>query len=458
MSGLKQSSFRRFFSTINHKNLFFTILGSALVAFGTSIHVDSNAVDGGVIGLARLIEHFTDGKVEIWLSSLLINAFCYLLAWRLMDAKFIFNMGFGTLTYSLFVKMFEPIRLDLGDYMLLATFVGMVFIECGTGLMLRYGSSPNGEHVLSVAIVEKGDFDFGWFSLIKDFIVILLFIPFTDFDSVIYSLILTTLTIPIVEYIVTAPKKAGVRKTVSKKKGNWIAVVITGIVIVAVISGITMYLGNLSKADTNAIYLYNAEYIEHVETKEFDDDVIAYVPEGEIKAGFVFYPGGQVKYTSYEPLLKSCAEQGILCIVVKMPQNLAIFGINKATKATELFPEVENWYVGGHSLGGSMAAACASNHDDIFKGVILLAAYSTRDITNLEVLSIYGDHDGVLTQSKYNKNKDNLPADFTEYVINGGNHAYFGMYGEQKNDGEATITNIEQINITAQKIAEFINK
>ena len=43
-------------------------------------------------------------------------------------------------------------------------------------------------------------------------------------------------------------------------------------------------------------------------------------------------------------------------------------------------------------------------------------------------------------------------------VITGGNHAYFGMYGEQKNDGEATITNIEQINITAQKIAEFINK
>lgn len=458
MSGSKQSSLRRFFANINYQNLFFTILGSAIVALGTSIHVDSNAVDGGVIGLARLIEYFTDGRVEIWLSSLLINAFCYLLAWRLMDAKFIFNMGFGTLTYSFFIKLFEPIHLDLGDYMLLATFLGLVLIEFGTGLMLRYGSSPNGEHVLSMAIVQKGDFDFGWFSLIKDFIIILLFIPFTDFDSVIYSLILTTLTIPIVDYLATAPKKAGIRKTMSKKRGSWIAVVITGIVIVALFSGITIYLNNISEADTEAICAYNTEFIEHVEAKEVDDGVIAYIPEGDIKTGFVFYPGGRVEYTAYEPLLKACAEQGILSIVIKMPQNLAIFGINKGVEATELFPEIQTWYIGGHSLGGSMAAACASNHEDIFDGVILLAAYSTNDITNLNVLSIYGSNDGVLTLNKYIKNKENLPSDFSEHVINGGNHAYFGMYGEQKNDGKATITNIEQINIAAQKIAEFINK
>ena len=455
MSGSNKSFLRRFFANINYKNLFFTIIGSALVALGTSIHVDSNAVDSGIIGIARLIEHFTDGNVEIWLSSLLINAFCYLLAWRLMDAKFIFNMGFGTLSYSFFIKLFEPLHLDLGKYMLLATFIGMVFIELGTGLMLRYGSSPNGEHVLSMAIVKKGDFDFGWFTLIKDFVIILLFIPITDFESVIYSLILTTLTIPIVDYVATAPKKVGIRKNISKKKGSWIAVVITGIVLVILFSGVTIYLGNVSKANTEAIYAYNTEYIKNVETKQLEEGVVAYVPNGEIKAGLVFYPGGRVEYTAYEPLLKACAEKGIVCIVIKMPQNLAIFGINKGVDAVKHFPNVKNWYIGGHSLGGSMAATCASNHEDIFEGVVLLAAYATNDITNLKVLSIYGTNDGVLSKNRYRNNSDNIPVN-SDYVITGGNHAYFGMYGEQKNDGQATITNIEQINITAQKIVEFI--
>ncbi len=446
---------KRLFSNINYFNLLFTILGSAIVAFGTAIHVDSGAADGGVIGIARLIEHFTDGKIEIWFSSLLINAFCYLLAWRLMDAKFILNMGVGTITYSIFVVLFEPLRLNLGEYMLLATFLGMLCIEVGTGLMLRYGSAPNGEHVLSMAISKKGDLDFGWLHFIKDFIIIILFLPITDIDSVIYSLILMTLTTPIMDYIVTAPKRGSIKKNVSGKKRRWAVIIITGLILIAVLSMTIIYLGQVYKADTEQIYAYNTEYINNVETQKLDDGVTAYVPKSEIKAGFVFYPGGQVEYTSYEPLLKKCAQEGIVCIVVKMPQNLAIFGMNKGVNVIKHFPEIQDWYIGGHSLGGVMAASCASLHDDTFKGVILLGAYSITDISDFKVISIYGSEDGVLNRNKYNNNKDNLPAN-CHYEIEGGNHAYFGMYGEQKKDGEATISNAEQINQTAELITDFI--
>ncbi len=451
---------KKFFANINLQNLFFTILGSAIVALGTSIHVDSGAVDGGIIGISILIENITNGQVEIWLSSLLINAFFYLLAWRLTDAQFIFNMGAGTLTYSLFVRILDPVVFDLSEYILLATFLGMLLIEFGSGLMLRYGSSPNGEHVLSMAIVKKGGFDFGWFSFIKDVLIILLFLPFTDTDieNVIFSLIFMTITTPIMSYVISAPRKSGFKQSIVKKKKKWISILIIGLVIIIILSAIAIYLNNFYEADTKEIYSYSTNYIHNVETKRLSSEITAYVPSGEIKAGFVFYPGGKVEVESYEPLLKACAEQGIICIAIKMPQNLAIFGINKGVDAIKRFPEVTDWYIGGHSLGGSMAAACASNNEDIFKGVILLAAYSTNDITNLDVLSIYGDRDNVLTKSKYNDNKENLPNDFTEFVISGGNHAYFGMYGEQTGDGKASITNVEQINATAQKIVEFIVK
>ena len=61
-----------------------------------------------------------------------------------------------------------------------------------------------------------------------------------------------------------------------------------------------------------------------------------------------------------------------------------------------------------------------------------------------------------MNREKYGKYRDNLPDDTEETVIEGANHAGFGMYGEQQGDGEATITNAEQIEITADIIAEFV--
>mgnify|MGYP003473592126 FL=1 len=74
----------------------------------------------------------------------------------------------------------------------------------------------------------------------------------------------------------------------------------------------------------------------------------------------------------------------------------------------------------------------------------------------MKILSIFGSEDKVLNYEKYQEYKKNLPENFTEVEIKGGSHAFFGMYGFQKGDGIATITNEEQIYITSQKIAEFV--
>jgi hypothetical protein len=328
-------------------------------------------------------------------------------------------------------------------------------MQVGTGLMLRYGSAPNGEDVLSMAISKRGDISFGWVHFIKDFAIISVFFLFADPTAVIYSLILMTLTTPIVDMITTAPKKSSIKKSASKNKNNWIAILITGLILIILATLVSGFINDYYKADKTSI---NAVEFENVEVSEHDGGFTAYVPKGEIKAGLVFYPGGRIEYTAYEPLLKACADKGILCIAVEMPCNLAIFGINKAMNAIELYPEVENWYIGGHSLGGTSAAICASSHQDKFKGVVLLGSYSIVDISSFPVLSVYGSRDEVLDAKNYDKFLDKLPKTelFVEYVIEGGNHAYFGMYGNQKGDGKADITNIEQITITADQIAKFI--
>ena len=176
-------------------------------------------------------------------------------------------------------------------------------------------------------------------------------------------------------------------------------------------------------------------------------------------AGLIFYPGGKVEHTAYVPLMVACAERDILCVLTEMPCRLAVLDINAAEGIAEQYPEVEAWYIGGHSLGGSMAASYLERHSADFVGLILLASYATSDLsdTELEVLSVYGSEDGVLDLGKYEESKGNLPAALTELVIDGGNHAGFGIYGPQDGDGAAMLSCEEQIALTADAIAEMID-
>lgn len=188
-------------------------------------------------------------------------------------------------------------------------------------------------------------------------------------------------------------------------------------------------------------------------------DMVVFSPENPV-AGFVFYPGGKVDCTAYAPLMKQLAENGILCIITKMPFNLAVFDIKAAEMPMEIFADVDDWYIGGHSLGGSMAAAFAADNADKIRGLVLLASYSTADLSDsgIDVLSVYGSEDGVLNMEKYSENHLNLPRDTIETVIDGGNHRQFGSYGRQAGDGAPLISADEQLSLTVSEILNMIKK
>ena len=188
------------------------------------------------------------------------------------------------------------------------------------------------------------------------------------------------------------------------------------------------------------------------------EGTLCFLPKAGAKTGFVFYPGGKVQYNAYEPLLAKLAEKGIACFLVKMPFNLAVFNINGAEKVLNQFSEIENWFIGGHSLGGSMAASFLGKNQFDIKGLILLASYSTVDFSEVDIklLSIFGSEDKVLNLEKYTENKSHFSKNAKEVVIEGGNHAGFGFYGPQKKDGKASISSINQIEQTARLILEFI--
>ena len=225
--------------------------------------------------------------------------------------------------------------------------------------------------------------------------------------------------------------------------------------LVLLLCGGALYVSDYYRADTAAFAAFPAAGT--VEKLVMDNRTTAYIPD-DPSAGLIFYPGGKVEALAYEPLMAACASRGILCVLVQMPCNLAVLDVNAADGIPEQFPQVSDWYIGGHSLGGSMAASYLADHTDAYRGLVLLGAYSTADLSGsgMEVLSVYGSEDRVMNREKYETYRTNLPADFTELLLEGGCHAYFGVYGPQDGDGIPAITNEMQISQTAEAIRELV--
>lgn len=231
----------------------------------------------------------------------------------------------------------------------------------------------------------------------------------------------------------------------SKKKIFKITLLSFAVLIIALITGFFIYASDYYKADDLAITVMNNN-----DSFQIEDNLTILSPSFKSDTALIFYPGAKVENIAYLPILEKLKQNGITCILVKMPFNMAIFDVNAADKIFEKLPDIKNWYIGGHSMGGAMASSYASKNKDKVNGLILLGAYIYGDYPAENALTVYGTFNSNL--EKNINYSDNI------VVIEGGNHAQFGNYGKQKGDPEATISTDEQQNIAVSAILEFIKE
>ncbi|MGI5959083.1 MAG: alpha/beta fold hydrolase [Massiliimalia sp.] len=209
---------------------------------------------------------------------------------------------------------------------------------------------------------------------------------------------------------------------------------------------------------TSAFFWYVSDYY-HAEDVALDvmaqdtditvqDNLTILSPSYSTDTAIIFYPGAKVEAEAYLPLLDQIRQTGATCILVHMPFHMAIFDANAAEDVISKFPEIQHWYIAGHSMGGAMASQFASEHPDQVDGLILLGAYIYGDYPDENTLTVYGS----LNQSV----EDHI--DYTENIveIEGGNHAQFGNYGPQKGDPPGKISAQEQQKQTVAAIEAFL--
>ena len=223
------------------------------------------------------------------------------------------------------------------------------------------------------------------------------------------------------------------------------------------LAGLAVYFGNGNPADQNT----RNEIENPPEGILVDSSAkgqLAFMPEDGTSTGIVFYPGAKVEYDAYGELAERLARNGYLVVLADMPLNLALLNINAADRVIERYPDVAQWYLCGHSMGGLAASNYCWHHQDSVDGLILLASRIKCDFSDstLPVLLISATEDGICTPEILEEDDTPLPADYTHVVIDGGCHGYFGSYGDQKMDGTPSISRQEQQDQTAEYITAFI--
>ncbi|SFQ19144.1 Alpha/beta hydrolase family protein [Lachnospiraceae bacterium XBB1006] len=258
----------------------------------------------------------------------------------------------------------------------------------------------------------------------------------------------------VVSLIIAACATTWLAKKRHKEKnsrGKWI-LIFCMLTVLFFVLGAFAYFGTYYRA--TKIALKNMENTRYV-TITRDADGYFFDGPGTEKA-FIFYPGAKVDERAYAPILLTMAEEGVDCFMVKMPLHLAITGREKATNIMRHYA-YEEWFIGGHSLGGAMAALYAHDHSDMLDGVVLFAAFPTKPLDDsLRLVSVVGTKDKVLNWKSYRESRKNWPKNASEVRIYGGNHEQFGAYGHQKGDGKPKIKAKEQFAMAADAALRLI--
>lgn len=243
------------------------------------------------------------------------------------------------------------------------------------------------------------------------------------------------------------------------RRAGAVVLAVVGIVVVVGV-GFLVYASLVFEGDREASL--DAWRSNGVEITGTDRSIVIEPTTGATDTGLVFIPGAKVQPSAYLYKMAGIAEATGMTVVITEPTlNLAFFDTRPLSEFTQDAPDIDDWYVGGHSLGGVRACQlAASDAEPQVVGLMLLGSYCVDDLSDsgLDVLSIVAEHDGLSTPEDVASRAGNLPDDAVTVVIDGANHASFGDYGAQPGDGTATIDRQTARAEIAEAVAEFVGE
>ena len=191
--------------------------------------------------------------------------------------------------------------------------------------------------------------------------------------------------------------------------------------------------------------------------KDVDGDLYFY---GDSGVGFIIYPGAKADERSYAYIAQQLNAEGHTAVIPNIPLHMSVWGPEQGLEIIEDNPEVEKWFLIGHSLGGLLISQIAAKQPEKLEGIAFVASLMICDLsdTDLSAIRITAEHDGVMPDKMMESNLDYLPENSTSVMIEGANHNQFGAYWHPGFDGKATITWKEQQDQMISLILDFFDE
>ncbi len=185
------------------KKILLLIAGAMICSFGIhNIHQRTGITEGGIIGLMLLVEHWLN--ISPAYITPVLDAACYLLAYKYLGGNFIKISIISTLFISGFYKIWEqfpPMLPDLSAYPLLAAIAGGIFVGIGVGLIIRQGGSCGGDDALALTISHDTGLRLSRAYLFTDIVVLVLSLTYIPVLRIIFSLITVTISSYLIDWV-----------------------------------------------------------------------------------------------------------------------------------------------------------------------------------------------------------------------------------------------------------------
>jgi uncharacterized membrane-anchored protein YitT (DUF2179 family) len=147
-------------ANVHAKNIFFILLGTAVLSFGlVYFNMENNLADGGFTGITLILYFIFELNPAF--SNLWLNIPLFIIGWRVLGRHAFIYTLIGTVAVSVFLWLFQNypvVYMPLQDDMTLAALFAGVFIGTGLGIVFRFGGTTGG-----VDIIAKLGFKYyGW--------------------------------------------------------------------------------------------------------------------------------------------------------------------------------------------------------------------------------------------------------------------------------------------------------
>lgn len=154
-----QTSHRKTPTTKLIKNLFFIILGSAIMGVGIEEFLVPNKIlDGGIVGISIILSHLTGVKLGLFI--FILNIPFFYIGYKHIGKTFALSTLLGITVLSISTALLHDVPVFTKDP-LLATVFGGIMLGTGVGIVIRYGGSLDGTEILAIIVNKKLPFSVG---------------------------------------------------------------------------------------------------------------------------------------------------------------------------------------------------------------------------------------------------------------------------------------------------------